>query len=145
MTALKSNEIARAKYHYDGLTRKFKQYFIEDSELYKKSKELFAIGEKKKLEEREKINLLLIVVRKLITMPYIPIVDERNVQCHPKMIDKYYSKFIIRMKENEREKKIIEFKKIIEKLFSIMQDMPKDKDARFFIDCVNGIINKYNK
>lgn len=121
MTPLKSSDIARAKYYYDTLTIKFKKLFERKSELYNKCIELFRIGEKSKLEEREKLNSLLIIVRELITTPYIPIIGEKSVQCNSKIIDKYYFKFITKYTEKQQENKLIEFERIFEKLYLIKE------------------------
>ena len=53
MTPLKRSDIARAKYYYDNLTSEFKQLFKTNIELYNKCIELFAIGEKRRIENRE--------------------------------------------------------------------------------------------
>lgn len=99
MTPLKRSDIARAKYYYDNLTSEFKQLFKTNIELYNKCIELFAIGEKRRIENREKLNLLLIIVRELIATPYIPIIGERKIQCNTKMIEKYYFRFIAKYTE----------------------------------------------
>lgn len=121
MTPLKRSDIARAKYYYDNLTSEFKQLFKTNIELYNKCIELFAIGEKRRIENREKLNLLLIIVRELIATPYIPIIGERKIQCNTKMIEKYYFRFIAKYTEREQRDKLVEFEKIFEKLYLIKQ------------------------
>ena len=121
MTPLKRSDIARAKYYYDNLTSEFKQLFKTNIELYNKCIELFAIGEKRRIENREKLNLLLIIVRELIATPYIPIIGERKIQCNTKMIEKYYFRFIAKCTEREQRDKLVEFEKIFEKLYLIKQ------------------------
>lgn len=130
MTPLRSSEIARAKYYYDSLTIEFKHLFERKSELYNKCIKLFAIGEKRKIEEREKLNLLLIIARELITIPYIPIIGEKNVQCNSKMIDKYYSEFITRYTEKEQSEKLVEFERIFEKLYLIKEKLSETNNLQ---------------
>lgn len=123
MTPLKNSDILRARYYYDSLTNKFKELFKNKRELYNKCIKLFEIGEKRAINDREKENLLLIIVRELITMPYIPIIGENNVQCNSKIIDKYYSKFITVYTEKEQKNKLVEFEKIFEKLYLIKEKL----------------------
>ncbi len=122
-TPLKTNEIIRAKYHYDSLTNKFTQLFENKSELYNECIHVFRIGEKKEIEEREKLNLLLIIVRYLITIIYIPIIGEKKPQCNQKIIDKYYNEFITKYTEKEQEEKLVEFERIFRKLYLIKEKL----------------------
>lgn len=126
MTALKNSDILRARYYYDSLTIKFKELFKNNEKLYNNCIKLFEIGEKRTLEKREKENLLLIIIRELITMQYIPIIGENNVQCNSKTIDKYYFKFITEYTEKERENKLVEFEKIFEKLYIIKEKLKEN-------------------
>ncbi|MBQ9659160.1 MAG: DUF262 domain-containing protein [Clostridia bacterium] len=123
MTSLKSSEIARAKYYYDKLTFEFEQLFKSKKEFYDKCIELFCIGVKRKIDEREKINILLIIIREIITSTYIPIIGERNVQCSSTIIDKYYDEFIKKIPENELSNKLKEFEKIFDKLYLIKEKL----------------------
>lgn len=120
---LKNNDIERAKYSYDGLTRKFEQLLKTENELYNKCIELFSIGAKKHLEERDKMNLLLITIRELLATLYIPIVGEKNIQFSRRIIDTYYDKFITKLTDKEKKEKINEFKKIFEKLCLIKENL----------------------
>lgn len=155
MTSLKSSEIARAKYCYDGLTCRFEQLLKKENELYNKCIEIFSIGQKRKIEEREKINLLLIIIRELIITPYIPIIGERNIQLSRKIIDKYYDEFIKKLTDKEQLKKVKEFERIFEKIYLIKEKLKEvdnnlQNDAQFFKSvywmlsiCYNIFPNKF--
>ena len=137
MASLKPTDIARAKYCYDKLTRRFRRLLKKEINTYEKWIEFFAIGSKKKLEEREKFNLLLITIREFITMPCIPIIGERNLQCNRKVIDRYYDKFFRQLTDKQQDEKIEEFKKIFENLTLIREKLKEvnnklQDDVRFF-------------
>lgn len=122
-TALRRNEIARAKYCYDILTSKFETLFKTENELYNQCVEIFLPESKRKADEREKINFLLIAVRELITALYIPMIGEKYVSFSAKVIDSYYDKFIRKLADKEQLDKIKEFKKIFEKLCLIKEKL----------------------
>lgn len=121
VTSLKSGEIERAKYCYDGLTCKFKELLRTEKGFYNKCIDFFSIGTKKTIEEREKLNLLLIVIRELLSSFYIPIIGEKNIYFSRKKIDKYYDKFIVKLTEKEQIEKLTEFEKIFEKMYMIKE------------------------
>jgi len=155
MTALKSSDIARAKYAFDGLTRKLEQLLKKENELYNKCSEVFLTEAKRKKEEREKMNLLLMTIRELITLQYIPTVGEKNIQFSIKVIDKYYDEFVRKLTEQEQLKKLKEFERIFEKICIIKQKLKEvdnklQYDIKFFKSvywmlsiCYNIFPNKF--
>lgn len=123
ITSLKEREIARAQYCYDKLTNKFEQLFKTDKEIYDKCIELFFSKAAKKLDQREKMNFLLITVRELITMFYMPIIGEKNIQFSIKVVNKYYDEFVRKLIDKEQLEKVKEFQKIFEKLYLINEKL----------------------
>lgn len=104
MTALNKSEIARGKYLYDELTTQFRNHFLSKEEDYKKCISLFLPVSKRDNPERERLNLLLMNTRELLTMPYIPIIGLKTVVCSSAVIEQYYETFVI--KESLTDKKI---------------------------------------
>lgn len=78
---------------------------------------------KRKLEEREKINLVLVAIREILIMPYIPIIGEITIKVGAAVYDKYYDKFITTLSDKERKNKTEEVKKILDKLYLIKENM----------------------
>ena len=112
MTALKRSEIERAKYLYDNLTEDLVLFFNNNPEFYEKCKYVLLPPSKQKLDERDKINLVLITIREMLVMEYIPIIGEKTIKVGASVFDKYYTKFIRSLNDKERENKLNEFKKI---------------------------------
>lgn len=137
ITALKATDIDRAQYCYDGLTSKFEEVLKTENELYKQCINLFGIGQNRKIEQREEINLLLMLMRELVAMTYVPIVGEKNLQYNRKITNKYYDKFIRNLSDKEQFEKINEFKKIFENLYIIKEKLKQtnnrlQSDVQFF-------------
>lgn len=117
MTALKKSEIARAKYLYDDLTNDFINLFDEDTKFYNECAEiLLAKSKRKEKNDREKKNLLLVNIREVLVIPYIPIIGEKTIKIGAAIIDRYYDIFIRSLDKAKKEEKKQEFIKIIKKL-----------------------------
>lgn len=116
MTALKKSEVARAKYLYDDLTNLIRDEFLKNDDVYKSYVELYLPVTKRNLNDRDKINLLLVTSRELLSIPYIPIIGVKSVKFGSSNIEKYYETFV--KKENITDKKN-EFFKISQKLLEI--------------------------
>lgn len=120
LTALKKAEIARAMYLYETLTQKIEEIFIRDKDFYEKCKDVLLPDNKKDndiIEERDKINLLLVNIREMIISQYMPIIKENSVTFGANTINKYYQCFIINgLTDKEKKEKKDEFVKIFNKL-----------------------------
>ncbi len=123
MTALRKDEVARAKYLYDFTTQKFIDKFEENKDLYNKCVDVFLPKTKRNLEDREKRNLLLVAIREVLIMPYIPIIGEKAIKVGASEFDKYYAAFIDKLDQKEKEAKITEFFKIFEKIYVIKEKL----------------------
>ena len=130
MTALKKAEIARAKYLYEALTESLEMLLKTDEKLYNQCIEvLLPANKREKLEDREKINLLLVNIREMITTVYIPIIEEKSVKFGATVIDRYYETFIIKgLSGKEKEEKRNEFVKIFEKIYLVKKKLEKDNN-----------------
>ena len=128
MTALKRSEIERAKYLYDNLTEDLVLFFNNNPEFYEKCKYVLLPPSKQKLDERDKINLVLITIREMLVMEYIPIIGEKTIKVGASVFDKYYTKFIRSLNDKERENKLNEFKKIFFKLYDIKEKLKKSNN-----------------
>lgn len=130
MTALKKAEIARAKYLYETLTESIEMLLKTDEKLYNQCIEvLLPANKREKLEDREKINLLLVNIREMITTAYIPIIEEKSVKFGATVIDRYYETFIIKgLSGKEKEEKRNEFVKIFEKIYLVKNKLEKDNN-----------------
>lgn len=131
LTALKKAEIARAMYLYETLTQKIEEIFIRDKDFYEKCKDVLLPDNKKDndiIEERDKINLLLVNIREMIISQYMPIIKENSVTFGANTINKYYQCFIINgLTDKEKKEKKDEFVKIFNKLYLIKEKLKKDK------------------
>lgn len=128
MTALKRSEIERAKYLYDNLTEDLVLFFNNNPEFYEKCKYVLLPPSKQKLDERDKINLVLITIREMLVMEYIPIIGEKTIKVGASVFDKYYTEFIRSLSDKERENKLNEFKKIFFKLYDIKEKLKKSNN-----------------
>ena len=132
LTALKKVEIARAMYLYETLTQKIEEIFIRDKDFYEKCKDVLLPDNKKDndiIEERDKINLLLVNIREMIISQYMPIIKENSVTFGANTINKYYQCFIINgLTDKEKKEKKDEFVKIFNKLYLIKEKLKKDKN-----------------
>lgn len=129
MTALKRSEIERAKYYHDALTQDLIQLFQNDVEFYEKCKDVLLSESKKELDERDKMNLVLISIREMLIMTYIPIIGEKTIKVGSAVFDKYYNKFIITLDDKERKEKVNKFKKIFAKLYEIKQKLKNSNNG----------------
>lgn len=118
---LNKQDVARAKYQFDELTREFTQILKKDEDFFERCVAVLLPKRKQNLEYREKLNLVLVAIRKLIILRYIPIIEEKNVSFATKVIDDYYQNFIVPLCEEEKNAKIEEFKSIFNKIYELRQ------------------------
>lgn len=125
MTALSKSEVARAKYLYDDLTNKIRDYLIEHPEQYENYVSLLLPPSKQNLDEREKMNVLLMNVRELLSMPYIPIIGVKTVLTGSAAIEKYYERFVIKCDLTDKRD---EFIKIMDKVYTIRERLARNQN-----------------
>lgn len=122
-TALKPSELERALYCYDLFNCRLGTHLKSNEDLYEKCIDLFLNNNQKESPDRERINYLLITIRELISMLYIPIIGEKKIGISLALIEKYYNKFIKQYTDKEQKKKIEEFSKIINKIYTIKEKL----------------------
>ena len=100
----------------------------KNEELYNQCVEIFLpINKREKITKRDAINLFLINIRKLIAIPYIPIIGDKSVRFATNVIDRYYDTFIINgLTNKEKEQKMEEFVKIFNKIYLVKKKLEKD-------------------
>ena len=140
MTSLTRSEVARAKYLYDFLTNKFVNLFEKDPAFYQNCIDILLPINKREIDNREKINLLLISIRESLIMYYIPIIGENTIRVGFSVFDKYYSTFISPLTEKEKISKLNESIKILQKIYLIKQKLIESddnlKDNVLFFKCL---------
>lgn len=104
MTSLTGGEIARAKYLYDPLTNYISEKLENDSILLEDCSKILLPPSKRNTLIRERINDILVNIREMLTVTYIPIVHLNTVKLGIKVIDQYYKKFITPQNEKEISK-----------------------------------------
>ena len=128
MTALTRIDIARAKYRYEIFTMNMETNLKNNENFYHQCVEIFLpINKREKLTKMEEINLFLYNIRKMITIPYIPIIGDKSVRFATTIIDRYYETFIINgLTNKEKEEKAEEFTKIFNKVYLVKKKLEKD-------------------
>lgn len=123
MTSLTRSETARAKYLYDDMTIRLERLLENNGEFYNKCSEVLLPKTKREINDREKMNLILVAIREIIIMPYIPIINERTIRVGEAVFGRYYTKFITTLSDNEKMEKVIEVEKIINKIYKIKEQL----------------------
>lgn len=117
---LNKEDIQRAAYINDALTNAFMQKLNTDDDLYLKVVEVLLPKSRKKKSKRDKITSLLYQIRRLLTMPHIPIYSYAQVGSKDDVIRVFYNRFVSNVNPDE----ILErFEKIIGKIHSIKEHL----------------------
>ncbi len=113
ITPLKKEEIQRATYIYDALTKVFVEELKKNDLVYNSSCRFFLPKRKKNIAKRDRINVLVMNIRNLLTLPLIPIYSYAHASSKQDVLKRYYSK-ICYSNPNEAYKKYQNVIKIIE-------------------------------
>lgn len=150
MTSLSKNEVARASYAYDHLTKLFEEKISNELDDEKASKEnikskmpeehnketithekiyikfinTFISKSKRKSSKRELTNLTLVNIRELLTISYISIINSKSVSLTADIIDTYYNRYVINNNNNE----------VIEKFENIVKKVAEIKDILVYLN-----------
>lgn len=110
ITPLQKYDIDRAAYIDDNLSNQLYNKIYNDSKLYDFLCEIILPKSKKKASKRDKVNIVVSLVRNLITLPLIPIYSYSKGSSKAEIICKYYYAKVA----NENELKVIDkFCKVI--------------------------------
>lgn len=123
---LKKEEIQRAEFIEDKITKAFFMLLKEEKELYDNTAHLFLPKGEIKAHSRDKLNVLVTRIRRLITLPLIPIRNYAHSSNKNDVISVYYKNRIETLNEDEV---IREFKTVI-KLLKNMKDLLVKKQSR---------------
>lgn len=121
ITPLKKEEIQRATYIYDDLTKVFVEELKKNDSVYNSSCRFFLPKRKKNIVKRDKINVLMMNIRNLLTLPLIPIYSYAHASSKQDVLKRYYSK-ILSSDPNEEYNKYKKVIKIIETIESHLID-----------------------
>lgn len=120
---LKKEEIQRAEFIDDDISKAFSQLLNLDLELFNRLCLLFLPKRQYKVQKRDKMNKLLSIIRTLITLPFIPINNYANRSSKNDDIGAYYR---IKVAKIDINSLIDEFKEITNALYNINLELHKD-------------------
>ena len=110
ITPLQKYDIDRAAYIDDNLSAKLYDKIYNDNKLYNFLCKIILPKSKKKANKRDKVNIIVSLVRNLITLPLIPIYSYSKGSSKAEIICKYYYAKVA----NENETKVLnKFAKVI--------------------------------
>ena len=104
ITPLQKYDIDRAAYIDDNLSKQLYKKIYSDNELYDFLCEIILPKSKKKANKRDKVNIVVSLVRNLITLPLIPIYSYSKGSSKAEIICKYYYAKVV----TEDETKILD-------------------------------------
>lgn len=104
ITPLQNYDIDRAAYIDDNLSNQLYNKIYNDNKLYDFLCEIILPKSKKKANKRDKVNIVVSLVRNLITLPLIPIYSYSKGSSKSELICKYYYAQVA----NKNEKKILD-------------------------------------
>lgn len=148
ITPLKKEEIERAAFITDSVTKAFSEEFTTNKELHGCFSDIFLPKRQIKSQERDKLNILLTKVRTLITLPLIPISSYAYSSSKSDVIAIYYKTRIANLNAKEL---IREFSEVMVKLALMRRTLQKSKsnfyDNSLLYECSYwffSIIYKYH-
>lgn len=101
ITPLLKEEIARAEFIDDLLTKVFKNKLSENKRMFLHLSEFFLPKRKKNSPVRDQINIILNRIRTLITLPYIPIYSYAHGTSKADIVRKYYYEIVGKQEPEE--------------------------------------------
>ncbi len=147
ITPLHKEEIQRAEYIDDIITKTFNHKLCNSKDLFYKTKELFLSKRQKKKVDRDIINILLAKIRSLLVLPLIPINNYANSSSKSDVISKAYYCY----RDNNLLDEIGKFEEIIDILFDLKNILNENnhvlKDNILLYECFYwgiSIIKKNN-
>ena len=110
---LNKEDVQRAAYITDQLTTAFMHVLNTNNELYSKVEDVLLPIRRKKKGKRDKITTLLFQIRRLLTMPHVPIYSYANVSSKDEVIRVFYDCYVSR---NDTNATLTQFESIINQL-----------------------------
>lgn len=142
ITSLQKEEIERAAFIHDDITKFFHDELTSDEELLNNTIDLFLPKSKIKVQKRDKVNILLTRIRTLLTLPLVPIYSYAHGSSKPDIIRKYYYYSVV---DNAPKEMMAKYKVIIESLNTLRQKLKAKKyflgESNLFYECVYWVID----
>lgn len=142
ITSLQKEEIERAAFIHDDITRFFHDELMSNEQLLKNTVDLFLPKSKIKVKKRDKVNILLTRIRTLITLPLVPIYSYAHGSSKSDIIRKYYYNSMI---TNDPKDIISKYKYVINCLKIIQRYFRKKSfflsESNLFYECVYWVID----
>ncbi|MDV7195775.1 DUF262 domain-containing protein [Mycolicibacterium fortuitum] len=126
---LKREEIHRAEFIDDQLTLAFNNLFKSNQKLYDYVERIFLPKSQTKAQKRDKLNILVTRIRRLVTLPVVPIRNYAHSSSKNEVISSYYNKRIVIRDTNSI---LDEFEKIMDVIISLKKIL--SKNANKFYD-----------
>lgn len=104
ITPLQKYDIDRAAYINDNLTKMLYSKIYNDNKLYNFLCEILLPRSKKKASKRDKVNIIVSLIRNLMTLPLVPIYSYAKGSSKADIICKYYYSILV----NKNEKELLE-------------------------------------
>lgn len=104
ITPLQKYDIDRAAYIDDNLTKMLCNKIYIDNKLYNFLCEILLPRSKKKASKRDKVNIIVSLIRNLMTLPLVPIYSYAKGSSKADIICKYYYSILV----NKNEKELLE-------------------------------------
>ena len=131
ITPLIKYDIARAAYNDDVLSRRLNKYIDNDVKLYDFLRIIMVPKSKMKASKRDQVNILVTLIRNLITLPLIPINIYSRASSKAELVHQYYAAII---SQDNPDTVINRFREVIELLRKIYE-----------ASCQHNIVIKENK
>lgn len=142
ITSLQKEEIERAAFIHDKITKTFHDELMSNNELFKNIVELFLPKSKQKAQKRDKVNILLTKIRTLITLPLVPIHSYAHGSSKSDIIRKYYYGSVINNDIKDIMNKFIYIVRCLRKIKGIFR---KDNfflsESNLFYECIYWVIH----
>lgn len=117
---LDKEDVQRAAYISDPLTTAFMHALNTNNELYSKVEDVLLPIRRKKKGKRDKITTLLFQIRRLLTMPYVPIYSYAYVSSKDEVIRVFYDRYVSR---NDTNATLARFESIINQICVVKENL----------------------
>lgn len=134
--ALKPQEVERAAYINDPLVHAFKEKLEKCPDLLEKCQHLLLPRRKQNVKVRDKINHILVRVRYVLSMQYIPIQSYAGASSKSDVIQNH---FLLKVEKESIESNLVRFEKVINKLYDIRSSLSENSpiaDNNLFFECL---------
>lgn len=143
ITPLKKEEIERATYISDKMTQVFTDGLEKNDDLFNASYRFFLPKRKKKISKRDQINVLVMNIRNLMTLPLVPIYSYAHASSKQDVLKRYYNHKISSLDPNEEYEKYHNIICIIEKIETFLNDNNGIVNNTLFYEVIYWCVSVY--